>query len=204
MFVFVCLKKTSFYIYFYFLENGIKMIAGGVLTVFSRPGLELCSWWMFGCHLSLTIFWCIIVVLQEVSWPIHEFGELAEEDPLLHLTSELLPVNWNDPLYLDEAIQAIDGLRLEVPEVLASDRWQDVLQQVWAYVDSLASPDLDSSVLVSEIRLRQWFKYEYHQSWARDICFDIVINTTRHLVRAFVTCKKTKLKSFRCQWSYYR
>ncbi len=78
-----------------------------------------------------------------MSWPIQELAHLAEE---------ALPLDWNDPLRIDEAIQAIQTLRLPVPEIVAAHQWRDILGQVWAYVDNIALPGVDSSVLVSELR----------------------------------------------------
>ena len=78
-----------------------------------------------------------------MSWPIPEFA---------HQASEEVPLNWNDPLYLDEAIEAVEWLRLEAPEVVAADQWRDLVEQVWAYVDSIVLPGLDLSVLISELR----------------------------------------------------
>ncbi len=69
-----------------------------------------------------------------------------------HLCCEALPLGWNDPHYLDAAMAAIERLRLAVPDVGPADTWRDVVDQVWVYVDSLAVPGVDSSVLISELR----------------------------------------------------
>ncbi len=71
---------------------------------------------------------------------------------LSHLCCEQLPLGWNDPHYLDAAMAAIERLRLAVPDVGPADTWRDVVDQVWVYVDSLAVPGVDSSVLISELR----------------------------------------------------
>ena len=69
-----------------------------------------------------------------------------------HLCCEQLPLGWNDPHYLDAAMAAIEQLRLAVPDVGPADTWRDVVDQVWVFVDSLAVPGVDSSVLISELR----------------------------------------------------
>lgn len=84
------------------------------------------------------------IQLQEISWPIPEFGPLG-------LNADV-PVEWNDAPYVDGMLQVIQQLRLEPLEVVECDSWNLLVEQVWRYVDRIAVPELDCSILESTLR----------------------------------------------------
>ena len=65
--------------------------------------------------------------LQQVSWPMNELREQAEE---------ALPSYWNDPAYLDTVVKALDSLRF--PDRMPGDTdilqpWSEQAATVWNY-----------------------------------------------------------------------
>jgi len=84
------------------------------------------------------------IQLQEISWPIPEFGPLG--------VNADIPVEWNDARYVDEMLQVIEQLRLEPLEVVECESWNLLVEQVWRYVDRIAVPSLDCSILESTLR----------------------------------------------------
>jgi len=83
------------------------------------------------------------VQLQEISWPIPEFGPLG--------LSADVPIGWNDGEYVEQMVQCIDQLRLEPLEVVECESWKLMVEQVWRYVDRIAVPELDCSILESTL-----------------------------------------------------
>jgi len=85
--------------------------------------------------------------LQEVSWPIPEFGGSSSDFGPVGLSAD-----WNDALRIDEIVRAIEDLKLEDFEVYESESWKNLVEQVWVYIDNISIPEHDTSVLCSELR----------------------------------------------------
>eukprot|EP00092_Neocalanus_flemingeri_P027091 GFUD01029377.1.p1 GENE.GFUD01029377.1~~GFUD01029377.1.p1 ORF type:complete len:2023 (+),score=566.09 GFUD01029377.1:57-6125(+) len=108
-----------------------------------RPASDLIA--LYNSALDHLIDVAMDLSLQEISWPAQEFVGQG-----LELESEV-PDNWNDSQYINSLVSVMEELKLPEMEVLETNTWKNLVEQVLVYLDKIAVPGVDSSVVASNM-----------------------------------------------------
>ena len=60
-----------------------------------------------------------------------------------------IPPDWNESQYINNLVTGIENLKLPEFEVYETNTWINLVEQVLEYLNKIAVPDVDSSVVAS-------------------------------------------------------